>query len=70
MIDLGPQNRKALGLLARARVLEHFPIRSVIARYEGLYETVLAGEASAELVAPATPRIAVLSPTFEKTGAQ
>jgi glycosyltransferase involved in cell wall biosynthesis len=70
MIEMDPQERKALGLLARARVIEHFPIQAVMARYEDLYETVLASEARGEVVSLTSPRIGSLGATFEETGAQ
>ena len=70
MIDMNPQDRKALGLLGRARVIEHFPIDAVMKRYEDLYETVLASEQPVESVSLTSPRIAALGATFEETGAQ
>jgi glycosyltransferase involved in cell wall biosynthesis len=45
MIALGAEGRAALGRAARARVIEQFPLASVVARYEALYETVLAAKA-------------------------
>ncbi|MBA3442752.1 MAG: glycosyltransferase [Pyrinomonadaceae bacterium] len=46
LIELGPESRAALGRAARARVLEHFSLRSVVAQYETLYENVMAQKAS------------------------
>jgi glycosyltransferase involved in cell wall biosynthesis len=48
MIDLGPAKRQALGLLARLRVIDSFPVQLTIARYENLYATALAGNAPEE----------------------
>lgn len=70
LIDLDPERRNALGLLGRARVIEQFPIQSVMARYEDLYETVLANEAPERYESLTSSRIDALSPTFEETGAQ
>lgn len=70
MIGMNQQDRAALGLLARARVIEHFPIEAVMARYEDLYEAVLASEAREEVVSLTSPRIGALGATFEETGAQ
>jgi len=44
LIELGPAGRKALGSAARARVIEHFRLESIVRRYEALYATVLAEE--------------------------
>lgn len=41
LIDLGAEGRAVLGKAARARVIEHFSITSVVAQYETLYKTVL-----------------------------
>ena len=46
MIELGAEGRTAIGRAARARVIERFTLKSVVSRYETLYETVLASEAS------------------------
>lgn len=42
LIDLGAEGRAALGQAARARVIEHFSLESVVAQYEKLYESVFA----------------------------
>ncbi len=42
LIELGAEGREALGKAARARIIEHFSLDSVVARYESLYESVLA----------------------------
>lgn len=70
MVALGPHDRQALGLLARARVIEHFPIQSIMSQYEDLFMTVLASEAREELAPMTTPAIGGLGPTFEETGAR
>jgi glycosyltransferase involved in cell wall biosynthesis len=57
MIDIGPEGRTALGRAARARVIEHFTLESVVARYDALYETVLA-KATPEDFALTTPALA------------
>ena len=62
MIDLGPQERTSLGLLARSRVIENFPIQSVIIRYEDLYETALISEAPEEVVSLTATRIDAFEP--------
>ena len=64
MIELGPQKRAALGLLARSRVVDTFPIGLVMAQYEYLYETALAMRAY-EPVA----RIGSLTQVFEEKSA-
>lgn len=63
MIDIGPAGRMALGRAARSRVIERFTLESVVARYEVLYETVLAREAREEfaLTTPAPAGITKLS---------
>jgi glycosyltransferase involved in cell wall biosynthesis len=43
MIELGEERRAALGRAALARVRGLFPVKSVVRRYEALYESVLAG---------------------------
>lgn len=48
MIELGREGRQALGRAARSRVIELFTLNSVVARYETLYENVLASEATSE----------------------
>jgi len=70
MIDLGPAGRRALGRDARSRVIERFPLEAVVARYEALYETVLAREAPEDfaLTTPALTSISNLSTSFDDTG--
>jgi glycosyltransferase involved in cell wall biosynthesis len=70
MIEMNQEDRKALGLLARARVIEHFPIQAVMARYEALYEAVLASQARGEVISLTSQRIGAIGATFEETGAQ
>jgi glycosyltransferase involved in cell wall biosynthesis len=41
LIALGEAGRKALGNAARLRVMESFPLESVVAQYEALYESAL-----------------------------
>lgn len=41
MIEAGPDGRRALGLAARARVLEHFSLAAAAAAYQDLYEALL-----------------------------
>jgi glycosyltransferase involved in cell wall biosynthesis len=60
MIELGSENRRALGLLARSRVADHFPIQAVMARYEDLYEAVLGHEASEQFMSLTSPRVDAL----------
>jgi glycosyltransferase involved in cell wall biosynthesis len=45
MIKLGGEGRASLGRAALSRVSELFPLKSVVHRYEALYEAVLAGRA-------------------------
>jgi glycosyltransferase involved in cell wall biosynthesis len=40
LIDLGAEGRAVLGKAARARVIEHFSLDSVVGQYEALYESV------------------------------
>lgn len=70
MIELGADGRQALGLRARARVIEHFPIQAIMAQYEDLYETVLARDVREEFVHVTAPGIGGLAATLEETGAQ
>jgi glycosyltransferase involved in cell wall biosynthesis len=70
MIDLGPGGRLALGREARARVIERFTLESVVARYDALYENVLAREAPEEF-ASTTPSVdRHIEHYFEETGAR
>jgi glycosyltransferase involved in cell wall biosynthesis len=41
LMALGEEGRKALGTAARLRVMESFPLESVVAQYEALYESAL-----------------------------
>ena len=68
---MGPAGRMALGRAARSRVIERFTLESVVARYEALYETVLAREAPEEfaLTTPAPAGITNLSAPFDDTAA-
>lgn len=69
MLDIGHVGRKALGRAARIRVIENFTLESVVARYETLYETILAREAPEDVSrrAPAPARITNFSATFDDT---
>lgn len=69
MLDLGPVGRKALGQAARLRVIENFTLESVVARYESLYESMLAIEAPEDLPhrVPAAARLANFSATLDDT---
>jgi len=42
IIEMDPEGRNRLGLLARRRIEEHFRLPLIVARYEGLYEKVAA----------------------------
>lgn len=50
LIAAGEEGRKALGQAARLRVMEHFPLESVVAQYEALYENALADTAADVLI--------------------
>jgi glycosyltransferase involved in cell wall biosynthesis len=67
MIDIGPAGRLTLGRAARARVIERFTLESVVARYDSLYETVLAKEVPEDfgLRTPALVSITNLNATFD-----
>jgi glycosyltransferase involved in cell wall biosynthesis len=69
MMDIGPSARMALGRAARSRVIEHFTLESVVARYDALYETVLAREAPEDftLTTAAPAGIANLRARFDDT---
>ncbi|MCM3871040.1 MAG: glycosyltransferase [Pyrinomonadaceae bacterium] len=69
MIDLGPGGRLALGREARTRVIERFTLKSVAARYDAIYETVLAREKTRESADETPGVIGTLSTTFEDKGA-
>ena len=56
MIDLGGEGRAALGRAALSRVKEFFPVKSVVRRYEVLYEDVLAGRTPESASAPVVRR--------------
>jgi glycosyltransferase involved in cell wall biosynthesis len=55
MIKLGAEGRAAMGRAAHSRVSELFPLKSVVNRYEALYEDVLA-ERTLERGASVLPR--------------
>jgi glycosyltransferase involved in cell wall biosynthesis len=63
IIESGPEHRAAVGSAARLRVIERFPLESVVARYEALYETVFAEEATGQ-IAPASVDITMSSTTL------
>jgi len=50
LIALGEEGRKALGNAARKRVMESFPLESVVAQYEALYESALVETAEDAMV--------------------
>jgi glycosyltransferase involved in cell wall biosynthesis len=62
MIDLGAQKREALGVLARSRVIENFPVQWIIAQYEDLYENALAKQAPEESFSLTRARINAFEP--------
>ncbi|HEY3041129.1 MAG TPA: glycosyltransferase [Pyrinomonadaceae bacterium] len=72
MINIGPSARIALGQAARTRVIEHFALESVVARYEALYETVLATEVAENvtLAAPSMASVRTLTATFDDSAVQ
>lgn len=41
LIDMGEKGRRALGTIARQRVIDNFSLASVVCQYEALYERVL-----------------------------
>lgn len=41
LIDLGIEERKALGLAARTRIVNNFSLESVVAQYENLYQNIV-----------------------------
>jgi glycosyltransferase involved in cell wall biosynthesis len=41
LIEMGTEGREALGTAARQRVIQYFPLESVVAQYEALYESVI-----------------------------
>lgn len=55
MIQLGEEERAALGRAALSRVSEFFPLKSIVHRYEALYEAVLDGH-TLESATPAVRR--------------
>jgi glycosyltransferase involved in cell wall biosynthesis len=44
LIDQAAEGREVLGKAARARIIEYFSIDSVVAQYESLYESAIAGK--------------------------
>lgn len=70
LIESGSRQRHAMGLRARARVAETFPINSIMARYEDLFVKALAGEAAEELDFVPSPGLSKLSSSLEETAAQ
>jgi glycosyltransferase involved in cell wall biosynthesis len=72
MIDLGPEGRMALGRAARARVIELFTLESVVARYEDVYETVLAAAEPEGFKAPAPGLVGLtkMGTTLHDSGAR
>lgn len=71
MIDFGPAVRMAMGRAARTRVVERFALGSVAARYDALYETVLAREVSEDFArrTPALANMTNLNAAVEDTAA-
>jgi glycosyltransferase involved in cell wall biosynthesis len=49
LIVMGFESRNALGLAARARVLEYFSLDSVVSKFENLYEELLAQKLNASV---------------------
>jgi glycosyltransferase involved in cell wall biosynthesis len=70
LIESGSQRRQAMGLLARTRVAEHFPLQSIMGRYEDLFAKALTGDAAKELISLTSPGMSKLEATLEETGAQ
>lgn len=56
LITLSPAERTRLGTLARSRVLEHFQIQLILARYEEQFEQVLAAKQIPDTAAPLLPK--------------
>ena len=46
LIEVGIEGREALGRAARARIIESFSLESVVAKYEAVYESLLAQKTS------------------------
>lgn len=67
MIRLGAAGRKALGSRARERVVGHFPIEAVVARYEALYDSVLANGAREAVGFGIPQHLGALKQTLEET---
>jgi glycosyltransferase involved in cell wall biosynthesis len=42
LLEMGPEGRRALGQVARSRVKDLFSLSSVVAKYEELYESMIA----------------------------
>jgi glycosyltransferase involved in cell wall biosynthesis len=51
LIEIGAEGRRALGEAARARVIECFPLESIVAQYEAMYGSVIA-DTAAERIEP------------------
>jgi len=45
LLDLSPEARRTLGMAARARIQDHFPIQDIAARYHALYRELASGGA-------------------------
>ncbi len=67
LIDLGQGGRRTLGQAARMRVRQRFTLESVTARYESLYEDVLA-EAGQQQFVPASDGFSASSRIPKKRG--
>lgn len=70
LFERGSEGRHTLGLRARERVLEHFPIQSIMSRYEDLFLSVLASKRRKEFLSLRSPVMARLRPTLDETAAQ
>jgi glycosyltransferase involved in cell wall biosynthesis len=46
LLDAGPDFRKAMGIRARKRIIEHYSLQSMISRYEALYRDLTTGPES------------------------
>jgi glycosyltransferase involved in cell wall biosynthesis len=69
LIALGPQGRRALGAKARARIIRHFDLGMIVARYETLYHDIVFPGSATRVPRPAESSDAERRPAFEPTEA-
>lgn len=52
LIEMGSEGRRQLGVAARQRIEGNFSLRTIVARYESLYQEIAAGIGSYSGIKP------------------